>query len=89
MNLASYTQQPADRLDYDIPVDLSEGDTVNAATVAVTPTGLTVVAVTTDDTVKLWVEDGVAGTVYKAEVTITTALGRTRQVELRFRIKDY
>lgn len=87
--IASYTQQPADRLDYDIPVDVENGDSVISAAVVVAPLGLTVNAATQADKVKLWVEDGVAGTTYKAEVTITTTLGRKRQVEVKFKIKEF
>lgn len=95
--LGTFTQQPADRLDYDIDYNkaespfLSEDDSVASAVCVVTPaTGLTIEApVVVDGTVvKLWVTDGTAGT-YKAEVTMTTTLGRVKQDEIRFVIKDY
>ncbi len=86
--IATYTQQPADRLDYDIPVDLNDGDSIASAVVTVTPAvGLTVNSLVVGDTVKLWVEAGTVGT-YKAETTITTTLGRIKQVEVKFRIKE-
>ena len=87
--LASYTQQPADRLDYDIPCDLASGDSIASVDKTVTPSGLTVTAINDNPNVKVWVEDGTAGTTYKVEITITTTLGRVKQVELRFKIKDY
>lgn len=87
--LASYTQQPADRLDYDIPCDLAEGDSLASATVSVTPAGLTVNEVIVGSKVKLWVEGGTSGVTYKVEVTITTTLGRTKQVEVKIKVKDF
>ena len=86
--LASYTQQPADRLDYDIPCDLVDGDSLASATVVVTPAGLTVNHVIVGNNVKLWVEGGTDATTYKTEVTMTTTLGRTKQVEVKVKIKD-
>jgi hypothetical protein len=86
--LATYTQQPADRLDYDIPYDLADGDSILTVTVAVTPSGLIVNEYSSVDTVKLWVESGVTGATYKVEVTTTTTLGRIKQDEIKFKIKD-
>ena len=86
--IANYTQQPSERLDYDIPYDLETGDSIASATATVTPAGLTVNSLITGSTVKLWVEGGVSGTTYKAEITTTTALGRTKQVEVKFKIRE-
>lgn len=86
--IASYTQQPADRLDYDIPYEVSSDDSVLSAVVAVSPVGLTVNEVVSGNTVKLWVEGGTTGTTYKVTVTTTTSLGRIKQDELKFKIKD-
>ncbi len=89
MLISTYTQQPADRLDYDIPCELSTGDSISSVSATVTPAvGLTVTAINDNPNAKLWVEDGVVGT-YKVEVLIVTTLGREQQVEVRFRIKDY
>jgi len=87
--LATYTQQPADRLDYDIPCDLATGDSIASVTDTVTPSGLTVTSLNDNPNVKLWVESGTSGVTYKVEVTITTTLGRIKQVELKFKIKDF
>jgi hypothetical protein len=88
--IASYTQQPADRLDYDIPCDLVSGDYITTAVASVEPSGLTVSSIVTDaTTVKLWVEDGTAGTTYKIEVLITTNNGRKKEVEVKVRVKEF
>ena len=90
--LATYTKQPADKLDYDCDCSDVVGttDSVHTAVATVTPSGLTVSAVIVDDsTVKLWVESGTTGTTYKVELTVTTTLGRIKQGELRFKVKDF
>lgn len=88
--LNTYVQQPADRLDYDIPYILNDTDTLDSVAVSVTPAGLDVTGIVLDDnTVKLWVEGGVSGTKYKVEVVITTTLGRVKEDELIIKLKDY
>ena len=87
--IASYTQQPDERLDYDIPCNLEDSDSILTATPTVTPAGLTVNEVVAGDIVKLWVESGTTGTTYKVEVLVETALGRKKEFELKFKIKDY
>jgi hypothetical protein len=90
--LNTFTKQPAESLDYDIEYEdfLSTGDSVASGTAVATPSGLTVDApLVVGTALKLWVSGGTAGTTYKVEVTMTTALGRIKQDELRFRIKDY
>lgn len=100
MNIGSITKQPAEVLDYDI--DFSEwlraGDTLE--TINVDITRLDGVAISTDDLAtkyvinstpiaKVWLEKGLGGQSYKVEVTTTTREGRTKQVELRARVRDY
>lgn len=90
--IGSYVQQPADRLDYDIDCTdlIGSDDSVSSVAIAVTPaTGLTVNGIVnpSDDGVKAWVGPGAAGT-YKLEVTVTTALGRIKQDELKIRVKE-
>jgi hypothetical protein len=64
--IASYVQQPADRLDYDVPCDLVGEDGILTVTVSsVEPVGLTINALFVGNTVKLWVEGGASGTTYK------------------------
>ena len=96
--IASYTQQPADRLDYDIwyandpdgsPDWLVNGDYIESLDVTVAPVGLTVESLYFPDRVKLWVSTGTAGTTYTVSVTIHTVEGRIKQDELRFRIKEF
>ena len=95
--VATYTQQPADKLDYDVyyadapdgsPDWLGAGDSIESATVEVSPLGLTVTDITGPNRIKLWVSGGTNGTTYKATLTITTTEGRIKQDELKFRIKE-
>ena len=90
--LNTYVQQPDDRLDYDIPYLLNSDDSLASVAVEVTPAGLDVTGLVDPDatsTVKLWVEGGVSGTKYKVEVTITTTLGRVKEDEVIFKIRNY
>lgn len=90
--LETYQQQPSDNLDYDIEYGefLSDGDTVVSATKTVEPVGLTVTdpVVISDTRLKVWVTGGTSGSTYKVTVTTTTASGRVKQDELRFRIRE-
>lgn len=88
--IGTITQQPADKIDYDIDCSDIAGadDSIVLAEVAVTPSGLTVTALPRGDKVKLWVYGGVSGSTYKVEVTVTTTLGRIKQGELKVKIKD-
>jgi len=90
--LGTFTQQPAEVLDYDINTDewLSDDDEIISVTTAV-DTGLTVqgaVIFNAGRSVKLWITGGTSGSTYKVEVTMTTDDGRVKQAELRFRIKE-
>lgn len=96
--IATYTQQPIDRLDYDVwyakdpdgaPDWLVNGDYIESADIGVDPAGLTVESLYFPDRVKLWVSAGTAGTTYMVSITIHTVEGRIKQDELRFRIKEF
>ena len=100
MNIGSITKQPADVLDYDI--DFSEwlraGDTLETIDVALTRLDGATLAlddlavkyvINNTPIAKVWLEKGVDGQTYKAEVTVITREGRTKQVELRARVRDY
>lgn len=93
--IGSFVQQPADVLDWDIDVSalVEGGDEISSVATAVTPTTDPVLEATAfeiaDDTVKVWVSGGVAGTAYKIEVTVTTVNGRVKQDELKCKIKEY
>lgn len=87
--IASYVQQPADRLDYDTPCELVSGDAILSVTVpSIEPVGLTINSLFVGNIVKLWVEGGTSGTTYKVEVLVETVLGRKKEFELKFKIKD-
>ena len=101
--LATYEQQPAERQDYDIyyrndpdgrPDYLDDGDDLDDSagmtTVSVFPAGLNVSAITikASDRVKLWISGGTSGVKYKVTLLVHTALGRIKEVEVFFKIKD-
>ncbi len=91
MKLGTATQQPTERLSYTIDYSeaLTEGDNVETATAAVTPSGLTVENVGVyDPRVKFWVTGGTTGASYKVTLTVNTADGRVFQDEVTFKIKE-
>ncbi len=92
MILGSYIKQPADVLDYDIDyMDfLSDGDSISAKSVAVSPNGLTIDSSAIFGTrVKVWLSGGTNGITYKVTVTATTTDGRVKQDEFKVKVKDY
>ena len=95
--LATKKKQPAERLDYDIwyandPAGaepwLIDSDSITSVTINVSAPELEVSPILFADHLKLWVEGGVDGETYKITITIITAGGRTKQDEIRFRVKD-
>ena len=91
MNLGNFNKQPVEVKDYDIDYTewLTQGDSVQGATVVVVPTGLTVDSIfTSDKTVKLWLSGGTTGTQYKLTVTTTTEDGRVKEDEFKVRVRD-
>ena len=91
MNFGTYFKQPSEVLDYDLDYRewLTSGDNVQSATVAVTPTGLTVDSTFINDPrVKIWLSAGTAGSTYKVTVTMTTADGRVREDEFKLKVKE-
>jgi hypothetical protein len=88
--LATYTQQPADVLDYD--VDFSEffpvDDVVTAGVVTVTPPGLDLSYAIQGNRIKVWCSTGVDGTTYKVTVKATTSDSRVKEVEFKLKIKE-
>lgn len=93
MTTVSFTQQPAERLDYDIRCNrfLSPGDYLQSVSVTVDPPdALDVEAlIINQTTAKLWVSGGVEGGTYKIEANITTHEDRVVQTEVQIKIKDY
>ena len=92
MILGNFTKQPVDVVDYDIDYSewLSEGDTIESATVTVAPaTNLVIDSLFVNDPrIKIWVSGGTNGVTYKVTVTATTADGRVKQDEFRVKVKD-
>ncbi len=100
MILASITQQPNDRQDYDIDFSewFPEGDIVNDATVSVSPAGLDYNSSVTNPRVKVWLSGGIAGVTYKVTIlgkanynalTAPNNANRYKEVELKVKVKDY
>ena len=93
--LAKFEKQPADVQDFDI--DYTEwltgmGDTAPgpSGVVVVADAGLTILAsILTDGVVKVWTSGGTDGVTYKITATITTTGGRTKQAEIRVKLKEY
>lgn len=89
--LGVFTKQPIDVQDYD--VDYSQyldgiSDTILNAIVEA-DTGLTIDAhQIVDKRVKVWVAGGVSGTSYKVTVTVNTVGGRTKQAEIKVKVKE-
>lgn len=92
MILGVIIQQPTDILDYDIGYTEWVGDTVQSATVEIIPSNGTLlvnVAISGDDTVKLWIQGGVDGDQYTVEVKTVMASGREKEDELIVQIEDF
>jgi hypothetical protein len=93
--LAKFEKQPADVQDFDI--DFTEwltgmSDTAPGPTgvTVVTETGLTIdLVVLTNGVVKVWTSGGTDGVTYKITATLTTVGGRTKQAEIRVKVKEY
>ena len=90
--LATFTKQPADRLDYDFDYTrfLAATDAIESAVFTVEPSGLVIDATITEPTfTKVWLAGGTTGTTYKVTCTVTTDHGRIKQDELKVRVREY
>ena len=88
-----WTKRPEDVLDYDVDFGrrnwLLDGDAISIATVTVS--GGTVALHSWDfsaSVVKVWLGGGADGDTAHVTVTVTTALGRTKTICFRVRIKE-
>lgn len=86
-------KQPTDRLDIDLSFEdwlaVRVGDSIIAASSTVDKVGLDTSSPVVDSPfVKQWFAGGVDGEVYKISVTVATAQGRVKQVELKVRVKE-
>lgn len=89
--LEKFTKQPADVQDYDIDfTEYLDGLTDTAATADVTAEpGITVQSYTIiGKTVKVWLAGGVHPGRYKVTVRLTTAGGRTKEVEILILVRE-
>ena len=93
--LAKFEKQPADVQDFDI--DFTEW-LAGMLDTAPGPGGLAVVAgegitiittVLSNGVAKVWTSGGTDGTAYKVTATLTTEGGRTKQAEIKVKVKEY
>ena len=101
--LATFTKQPSDRLDYDfdyskflLGTDTIESVVFKVETLITTDEVITVPNPLIIDTelfdttfTKVWLHGGEVGYTYKISSTATTAHGRTKQDEIKIRVKEY
>lgn len=90
--LATFIKQPADVQDYDIDFSkyLDAIEDTPASYTASAEDGLNIdSSLIVDKRVKVWISGGTSGTVYKITVTLTTLIGRTKQVEIKIKVKEY
>ena len=90
--LATFIKQPADVQDYDIDFSkyLDAIEDTPASYIATADDGLNIdSSFMVAKRVKVWVSGGTSGTVYKITVTLTTLIGRTKQVEIKIKVKEY
>ncbi len=101
--LATYNKQPSERLDYDFDYSLflMSADTIESAVfkvetlvesgeVITVPNPLEIDTEIIDTTfTKAWVRGGEIGYTYKISCTATTAHGRTKEDEIKIRVKEY
>lgn len=90
--LATFIKQPADVQDYDIDFSkyLDAIEDTPASYIATADDGLNIdSSLIVDKRVKVWISGGTSGTVYKITVTLDTLGGRTKQVEIKIKVKEY
>lgn len=92
--LATFTKQPADVQDYDIDYtdycgSFEPPDSLLNSPVVTADVGITIdsVAVSTN-VVKVWLRGGTTGTTYKITCRASTVGGRTREVEIKVKVKE-
>lgn len=89
--LATFEKQPIEVQDYDISfVGWLNGLSDTGSSVVYTSTpGLTINScVLNAGVVKVWTAGGVDGNSYTISVTLTTTIGRIKQVEIIVKVKD-
>lgn len=87
--LNKYTQQPADRWDYDFEYNVPT-DSIEDAVFTVEPAGLILDGKVVMPTfTKIWISGGDVDVTYKVSCTITTTRGRIKQDEIKIRIREY
>ena len=89
--IATWTKQPAERLDYavDFARWLDDGDTISSATAEATANTVSIEQVqNTSDTVRMVVSGGSDGDKAHIEITATTTAGLIKIACVEIRVKD-
>ena len=93
--LAKFEKQPVDVQDFDIDfsewlIGMSDTAPGPAGATVFADTGLSIVSVSlTDGVVKVWTSGGTDGVTYKITTTLVTIGGRTKQAEIKVKVKEY
>lgn len=90
--LKVFTKQPVDVQDYDITCEAwltALGDTPLSVT-ATAPAGITqpIAATVTNGIVKVWAAGGTDLADYKYTITLVTVGGRTKQFEIKLKVRE-
>lgn len=94
MLLGRLVKQPAERQNYYVRYGeyLQEGEVLMSVTGTVDVAGeLYMVGPTilpNEQDVEFWLEDGVAGSSYKVEITVITSIGNIKQDEFKVKVKE-
>lgn len=87
-----FQKQPADQLDYDLDFSqwLTDDDTlVGVTATSNVPEEIIIESVSIEgQAIKVWVSGGENGQTYKVTVTVTTTLGRIKELDFKIRVKD-
>lgn len=88
MKIGRIEQQPNEKRKYTISYAeaLDPGDLVESVMTTVSPTGLTVSALSNETDVRLTIQDGTNGVTYKITITVTTT-GANEILEDEFYVK--
>lgn len=90
--LKTFTKQPVDVQDYDITCVtwLAALADTPLSVVATAPTGITqpIAATVTNGIVKVWAAGGTDGVDYKYTITLVTTGGRTKQFEIKIKVRE-
>lgn len=94
MLLGRLTKQPAERQNYYVRYGeyLQEGEVLMSVTGTIDVAGelymVGPIILPNKQDVEFWLEDGVAGSTYKVEITVITSFGNIKQDEFKVKVKE-